>query len=63
MVLTKENNNNVLIAIANAKINLHLEVLGIRTDGFHELAMVMQSINLGDQLKMTRSKDSNITLK
>jgi len=56
-------NDNVLIAIANAKINLHLEVLGIRSDGFHELAMVMQSINLSDQLKMINSDDNNITLK
>ena len=56
-------NENVLIAIANAKINLHLEVLGIRDDGFHELAMVMQSINLSDQLKMIKSDDNHITLK
>jgi 4-diphosphocytidyl-2-C-methyl-D-erythritol kinase len=33
---------------APAKINLHLEVLGLRADGFHELAMVMQSIELLD---------------
>ncbi len=56
-------NDNVLIATANAKINLHLEVLGIRNDGFHELAMVMQSISLSDQLKIIKSKDNNITLK
>ena len=62
MVPLKEN-DNVLIAIANAKINLHLEVLGIRSDGFHELAMVMQSINLSDQLKMTKSQHNNISLK
>ena len=62
MVLPKEN-DNVLIAIANAKINLHLEVLGIRADGFHELAMVMQSIDLSDQLKMTKRTDNKITLK
>ena len=35
---------------APAKINLHLEVLGLRPDGFHELAMVMQSIDLADRL-------------
>ena len=56
-------NDDFLIAEAHAKINLHLEVLGIRTDGFHELAMVMQSINLSDQLKMIKSADNNITLK
>ena len=56
-------NDDFLIAQAHAKINLHLEVLGIRTDGFHELAMVMQSINLSDQLKMIKSEDNNITLK
>jgi len=56
-------NKDFLIAEAHAKINLHLEVLGIRTDGFHELAMVMQSINLSDQLKMINSSDHNITLK
>ena len=56
-------NNDFLIAEAHAKINLHLEVLGIRSDGFHELAMVMQSINLSDQLKMINSSDHNINLK
>ena len=28
-----------------AKINLHLEVIGKREDGFHELAMIMQNID------------------
>ncbi len=56
-------NDDFLVAEANAKINLHLEVLGIRADGYHELAMVMQSINLSDQLKMMKSEHNNITLK
>ncbi len=56
-------NKDFLIAEAHAKINLHLEVLGIRSDGFHELAMVMQSINLSDKLKLIKSADNNITLK
>ena len=50
-------NEDFLIAEAYAKINLHLEVLGFRTDGFHELAMVMQSINLSDKLKMKNSEE------
>ena len=56
-------NYDFLIAKAYAKINLHLEVLGLRDDGFHELAMVMQSINLSDQLRMIKNEDNNITLK
>ena len=32
--------------IAYAKINLGLDVLGKRADGYHEVSMVMQSISL-----------------
>ena len=41
-----------LRVLAPAKINLHLEVLGLRPDGFHELAMLMQSLDLVDELQM-----------
>ena len=47
---------------APAKINLHLEVLGLRGDGFHELAMVMQSIDLADQLDCENAADASLTL-
>ena len=47
---------------APAKVNLHLEVLGLRADGFHELAMVMQSIDLADRLTFTASSDAELTL-
>lgn len=33
-----------------AKVNLHLALLGLRDDGFHELAMVMQAIDFCDEL-------------
>jgi 4-diphosphocytidyl-2-C-methyl-D-erythritol kinase len=38
--------------IAPAKINLHLEILGDRSDGYHELAMVMQTISLSDRIEV-----------
>jgi 4-diphosphocytidyl-2-C-methyl-D-erythritol kinase len=47
---------------APAKINLHLEVLGLRPDGFHELAMVMQSLDLGDRLRLRSTADACLTL-
>lgn len=34
--------------IAPAKINLYLQIVGDRPDGFHELVMVLQSIELAD---------------
>lgn len=33
-----------------AKINLHLQVLGLRPDGYHELRTLFQSIDLADEL-------------
>ena len=44
--------NNKITVVSPAKINLHLEVLGKRKDGYHELAMLMQSINLEDYLEI-----------
>ncbi len=51
-----------LIVTAPAKINLHLEVLGLRRDGFHELAMVMQAIDLADTLELRPTADAAIEL-
>ncbi|MBD2291952.1 4-(cytidine 5'-diphospho)-2-C-methyl-D-erythritol kinase [Anabaena sphaerica FACHB-251] len=38
--------------IAPAKINLYLEIIGDRPDGYHELAMILQSIDLADQIDL-----------
>ena len=46
-----------------AKINLHLEVIGKREDGYHELAMVMQNIDLSDYLKFNLNQNSQIRLR
>ena len=52
----------VRTVISPAKINLHLEVLGLRPDGFHELAMVMQTIDLADRLTLAPTADGRINL-
>ena len=51
-----------LTVIANAKINLHLEILGLRPDGFHELAMIMQSIDLCDYLELSVNNEASLSL-
>jgi 4-diphosphocytidyl-2-C-methyl-D-erythritol kinase len=38
--------------IAPAKINLYLEIIGDRPDGYHELAMILQSIALADRVDL-----------
>jgi len=37
---------------ASAKINLYLEIIGNRADGYHELAMVLQSVDLADRVDL-----------
>src|SRR5262245_4065802 len=39
-----------LVLSAACKINLALEVLGRRDDGYHEIATVMQAVDLSDRL-------------
>lgn len=41
---------------APAKINLTLEVLGQRPDGYHEIRSVMQAVSLGDRLSFKTSE-------
>jgi len=47
---------------APAKVNLCLEILGRRADGFHELDTVMQTVDLCDTLSLTRSNDGHLEL-
>ena len=46
---------------APAKINLTLDITGIRSDGYHELVTVMHQISLADTVTLTR-QESGITL-
>jgi 4-diphosphocytidyl-2-C-methyl-D-erythritol kinase len=51
----------VIIEKAYAKINLTLEILGKRRDGFHNLASVMQTVDLFDTVTITESDDIVVT--
>jgi 4-diphosphocytidyl-2-C-methyl-D-erythritol kinase len=45
-----------------AKINLSLRVLGRRTDGYHELRTVFQTIDLADELEIRRCDRPGVAL-
>ncbi|MGN1203235.1 MAG: 4-(cytidine 5'-diphospho)-2-C-methyl-D-erythritol kinase, partial [Eubacterium sp.] len=47
---------------AYAKINLLLDIVATRTDGYHDLFMIMQSIGLYDTVTVTRTKSKKITI-
>ena len=40
--------------LAHAKINLNLEILGRRPDGYHEIQTLMQRIDLADEMEIER---------
>ena len=45
---------------ALAKINLGLDVLGKREDGYHEVCMVMQTIHLYDRVEIKKTRSPHI---
>ena len=53
---------NQIVVPAYAKINLTLDVLGKRADGYHELSMVMQSVALADQVTIQKTTEKGISL-
>lgn len=48
---------------ARAKINLGLDVLGKREDGYHEVRMVMQTVGIYDRLIITRIPEDEIRIR
>ena len=44
---------NTLTILAYAKINIFLDVLGKRDDGFHDISSLMQTIGIFDRLRVT----------
>jgi 4-diphosphocytidyl-2-C-methyl-D-erythritol kinase len=51
---------NSLRLRASGKINLFLEILGVRPDGYHDLYMVLQSIDLADFVILKPAKTISI---
>ena len=47
---------------AFAKINLRLDILGKRSDGYHELRTIFQSVSLHDDLRLRASRQPEISL-
>lgn len=47
---------------SRAKINLSLDVKGKRPDGYHEVEMIMQQINLYDNICITERDDNEIKI-
>src|SRR6266478_3096409 len=47
---------------AYGKINLRLDILGKRADGFHELRTIFQTISLHDELRLRASRQPGIAL-
>jgi 4-diphosphocytidyl-2-C-methyl-D-erythritol kinase len=54
---------NCLTVPSPAKLNLVLDVLGKRPDGFHELRTVFERISLADQITLTRNKSGKIRIR
>lgn len=52
----------MLTAYSHAKINLRLEVLGRRPDGYHDICSVFQTVSLRDRLTFTARRDGRIVL-
>ena len=48
---------------ARAKINLGLDVIGRRENGYHDVRMVMQTVGLYDRIIMTRIPEKEIRIK
>src|ERR1700693_5991068 len=47
---------------ALAKINLRLEVIGKRADGYHELRTIFQAVSLQDEVRLKSTRQLGIAL-
>lgn len=61
--ITMEVTMNSITIKAYAKINLGLDVLRKREDGYHDVSMIMQTVDLFDTLIIKKISDNAITVK
>lgn len=54
--------NNRIFAVSRAKVNLSLEVLYKRGDGYHEIETIFQSVDLYDELTIDFTSDKRIAI-
>ncbi len=57
-----QTSSDICFVRAYAKINLTLDVLGRRDDGYHELVTVMQTIDLYDTICLTATYDNRVQM-
>jgi len=52
----------MVVVLAPAKINLFLQIIGDRPDGYHNLKMLMQSVSLADRLMISWGSSAGIEI-
>lgn len=62
MDMLKDNRKKRITLLAPAKVNLTLEVVGKRADGYHELRSVMHSIGVYDRLVIEKNDNDEICI-
>lgn len=55
--------NDKTVIKAHGKINLSLDIIGRRPDGYHEVSMIMQSVSLADELVFEKTDVAGLKLR
>lgn len=61
-MIIRERTDSFVTIDTPAKINLFLQVLGKRSDGYHDIYSLFQAVDLYDTLRVTLRKDDQTTL-
>jgi 4-diphosphocytidyl-2-C-methyl-D-erythritol kinase len=60
--MLRERHPEPVVVQAPAKINLHLEILGKRADGYHDLETLMVAVDLCDELEFYPDESGSLSL-